>query len=69
MPVTDQAGAEAQSRDYAAPIPVEKGQELGAFEMGSTVILLFEPGRVAFSPALARGARVRVGEAIGGRAV
>jgi phosphatidylserine decarboxylase len=34
--------------------------------MGSTVILLFEPGRVALSAAAAPGARVRVGEAIGG---
>jgi phosphatidylserine decarboxylase len=48
---------------------VEKGQELGAFEMGSTVILVFEPGRVDFAPSLVPGARVRVGEAIGGRAV
>ena len=63
------AGARAQSHDYPSPLPVEKGQELGAFEMGSTVILLFEPGRVAFAPALVPGARVRVGEAIGGRAV
>ena len=69
VPVTNLPGAEAQSRDYVTPIPVEKGQELGAFEMGSTVILLFEPGRVGLSPGLASGARVRVGEAIGGRAV
>jgi phosphatidylserine decarboxylase len=37
--------------------------------MGSTVILLFEPGRVAFGPAVAPGSRVRMGEAVGGRAV
>ncbi len=69
VPVTNLAGAGAQSLDYATPIPVEKGQELGAFEMGSTVILIFEPGRVALAPAVAPGARVRVGETIGGRAV
>jgi phosphatidylserine decarboxylase len=69
VPVTNLAGAGAQARDYASPIPVAKGQELGAFEMGSTVILLFEPGRVAFAPGLVPGARVRVGQAIGGRAV
>jgi phosphatidylserine decarboxylase len=69
VPVTNLAGGGAQSRDYATPIPVEKGQELGAFEMGSTVILAFEPGRVAFAPSVAPGARVRVGEAIGGRSV
>ena len=69
VPVTNLSGAGAQSRDYATPIPVTKGQELGAFEMGSTVILLFEPGRVDLAPALVPGARVRVGEPIGGRAV
>ncbi|MGA8891757.1 MAG: archaetidylserine decarboxylase [Anaeromyxobacteraceae bacterium] len=69
VPVTNLAGGGAQARDYATPIPVEKGQELGAFEMGSTVILAFEPGKVALAPSVAPGARVRVGEAIGGRAV
>jgi len=69
VPVTNLSGAGAQSRDYATPIPVTKGQELGAFEMGSTVILLFEPGRVDLASALAPGATVRVGQAIGGRAV
>ena len=69
VPVTNRAGAVPQSRDYAEPVAVAKGQELGAFEMGSTVILLFEPGRVAFAPSVAPGARVRMGEAMGGRAV
>ena len=48
---------------------MRKGDELGAFEMGSTVILVFEPGRAALGASLTPGARVRVGEAIGGRAV
>ena len=65
VPPTNLPGAVMQHGTYAAPIPVEKGQELGAFEMGSTVILLFERGRVALR--LARRQRVRVGEAIGGR--
>jgi phosphatidylserine decarboxylase len=69
IPVTNLAGGGARSGDYATPIPVQKGQELGAFEMGSTVILVFEPGKVALAPSVAPGARVRVGEAIGGRAV
>ncbi len=66
IPPTNRAGAEPCSHDYARPLEVEKGQELGAFEMGSTVILVFEKGRVALSPALAPGAAVRVGMAIGG---
>jgi phosphatidylserine decarboxylase len=65
-PPTNLAGAAAHRRDYETPIPVEKGQELGAFEMGSTVILLFEPGRVALDERVAPGARLRVGERIGG---
>ena len=49
------------------PIPVARvGRNSRAFEMGSTVILLFEPGRVDFAPSLVAGARVRVGEPIGG---
>jgi phosphatidylserine decarboxylase len=65
VPLTNLAGARAQARDYPAPIAVGKGQELGAFEMGSTVILLFEPGRAQLDPLVAAGARVRVGERIG----
>lgn len=66
VPHTNVRSARRQGRDYEAPIPVEKGRELGAFEMGSTVILLFEPGRVRLEPRLEVGARVRVGERIGG---
>jgi phosphatidylserine decarboxylase len=67
IPVTNLRGAHPAIRDYPAPMPVRKGQELGAFEMGSTVILAFEPGRVALDARVAAGARVRVGERIGGR--
>ena len=65
VPWTNRVGARPRSKDYQQPIPVEKGQELGAFEMGSTVILLFERGRVRLAPGLGAGARVRVGEPIG----
>jgi phosphatidylserine decarboxylase len=67
IPVTNLPRARPIRRDYPAPIPIEKGQELGAFEMGSTVILAFEPGKVALDARLAPGARVRVGERVGGR--
>jgi phosphatidylserine decarboxylase len=66
VPVTDQPGARGmQSGRYDPPLPVAKGDELGAFEMGSTVILVFEPGRVELDARLEAGARVRVGERIG----
>jgi phosphatidylserine decarboxylase len=66
VPHTNARGGRHVRRDYETPIPVEKGQELGAFEMGSTVILMFEPRRVRLDARLAAGARLRVGERIGG---
>jgi phosphatidylserine decarboxylase len=66
IPVTNLPRARPVRRDYPEPLPVEKAQELGAFEMGSTVILLFEPGKVALDGRIAPGARLRVGERIGG---
>ncbi|HEX6203930.1 MAG TPA: archaetidylserine decarboxylase [Thermoanaerobaculia bacterium] len=42
-----------------------RGDEIGRFNMGSTVILLFGPGRVAWSPELVPEATVRMGRAIG----
>jgi phosphatidylserine decarboxylase len=65
VPITNLPRARVAARTYDAPIPVIKGQELGAFEMGSTVIVLFEPGRVALDARLLPGVKLRVGEAIG----
>ena len=65
-PPTNLRGARPLARDYETPLPVAKGQELGAFEMGSTVILLFEAGRVRLDGRLVPATRVRVGEPIGG---
>ncbi|HYG66177.1 MAG TPA: phosphatidylserine decarboxylase, partial [Anaeromyxobacteraceae bacterium] len=65
VPYTNVRGGRAAAREYEAPLPAEKGAELGAFEMGSTVILLFERARVRLD--VSAGQRVRVGEPIGGR--
>ncbi len=51
-------------RIYDPPIPVEKGQELGVFEMGSTVLLFLEPERFEAGD-LTLGRTVRMGEALG----
>ena len=42
-----------------------KGAELGRFNMGSTVILLFEPNRARWNPQLRAGSVVRLGESLG----
>lgn len=62
--IVTNAGRGATRRRYERPIPVEKGEELGVFEIGSTVILLFEAGRVALDASVVEGARVRVGQPI-----
>jgi phosphatidylserine decarboxylase len=64
VPLTNRPRGQPSRRDYEAPLPVEKGGQLGAFEMGSTVIVLFEPGRATLLPAVAPGVRLRVGEPI-----
>jgi phosphatidylserine decarboxylase len=50
---------------YDTALAVDKGGELGRFEMGSTVILLFEPGRVKWDESLQPEAVVRLGRRIG----
>ncbi|KZX78064.1 phosphatidylserine decarboxylase [Alcanivorax sp. HI0011] len=48
--------------DYqrTAPITLEKGDELGRFLLGSTVVLLFPEGKARFEPDLKAGSLVRV---------
>jgi phosphatidylserine decarboxylase len=58
-------GKDAGTVIFDTPKDVAKGDELAVFEMGSTVILLFEPGRVTLDQRLVPEATVRMGEAIG----
>jgi phosphatidylserine decarboxylase len=48
-----------------ARVSLEKGAELGRFNMGSTVVLLFEAGRTRWDDFLHCGTTVRVGQRIG----
>ena len=43
------------------------GDEMGRFILGSTVVLLFEPGKVEWDTSLKAGDAVRMGQAIGNR--
>lgn len=47
------------------PVTLDKGEEMGRFNMGSTVILLFEKNRVEWLETLTPGTRVRMGRKIG----
>lgn len=63
--LTTHQGARAKAHTYASPIPIEKGAELGMFEMGSTIILLFQRGRVKWEATLGPGSPVLLGQRIG----
>ncbi len=54
--------------DFAGAGPsFAAGDEMGRFYLGSTVVLLFEPGRVAWREGLKAGDPLRMGEAIARR--
>lgn len=63
--VVTQAGEPARRVKYERPVEIGKGDEVGLFETGSTVILLFEPGRIVLDPRLEPEVHVRVGEPLG----
>jgi phosphatidylserine decarboxylase len=46
------------------PVVLEQGQEMGRFLVGSTVVLLFPTGPLAFNPRWAPGESIRMGEAM-----
>lgn len=61
------AGRDLGRRSYRPPRTVEKGDELGVFEMGSTVVLLLGPGRWDLHEDVREGRKVRMGEALATR--
>lgn len=52
-------------RDRTEAIHVKRGDEVGRFNMGSTVIVVFSRGRVQLTPELRADARVRMGQLLG----
>ena len=63
--VTNRKGVLAETKVYDPPVPVRQGDHIMTFHLGSTVVLVFEPGRVELSPALGPDAPVRLGMEIG----
>ena len=54
--------------DYApGQVSLAKGDEMGRFLLGSTVVMLFPKKRLAFNPAWAPARAIRMGEAMGRR--
>ena len=52
-------------REPPAPVELEKGQEMGRFKLGSTVILLFPKDSMAWDEAYTAESPTRLGESLG----
>jgi phosphatidylserine decarboxylase len=64
--ITPPAGKRVQSWDYHdKSVMLKAGEEMGRFNMGSTVILLFGPEQVEWVDSVKAEAPVRMGELIG----
>lgn len=50
-------------KKYDKPIPIQKGDDLGAFHMGSTVVMIYEKNLFPPNPNFVSG-KVRVGESL-----
>jgi phosphatidylserine decarboxylase len=59
--VSNRRDALPRDRRYDPPIPVERGAELMAFHLGSTVVLLFQAGTLELDPGCRPGEEVRLG--------
>lgn len=49
----------------ASDVALDKGEELGRFNMGSTIILLFQRDRASWHADLRAGAKVKLGQSLG----
>ena len=66
--VTPQTPREASRRSYPGsepPVQLSKGEYLGEFCMGSTVIMISGPDQLAWHEELRPGSSVRMGQRIG----
>jgi phosphatidylserine decarboxylase len=62
MSVTNRRGAVGNIHGYHPPVAVRMGDEIMAFHLGSTVVLLLAPGAPSLRGDLRPGAPVRLGE-------
>ncbi len=67
--ITPPRGKRIKTTSYATDdkiIQLERGEELGRFNMGgSTIIVLFGPGRVKWRAELGSGSRIQFGQELG----
>jgi phosphatidylserine decarboxylase len=64
--VTPPTAQDVRSWDYAEqPLSLNKGEEMGRFNMGSTIIVLFAPKAAAWDADLQAGKILKLGQSIG----
>ncbi len=63
--VTTHSGGKRTQVSYSKPLSLEKGAEVGLFEMGSTVILLFQKNRMHFDTQLKAETNLQLGQRLG----
>ncbi len=63
--IVTHTGQGQRHHTYARPIPLARDGELGMFEMGSTVIMLFQKGRIRWHERMTAELPLRWGEPIG----
>jgi phosphatidylserine decarboxylase len=59
-------GRVVDTRRYDPPIALDAGDELMAFHLGSSVVVLLEAGRFALDPRIVPGREIRVGAPLAG---
>ena len=63
--ISNAAQTKRAARDYDPPIPISAGDRLGTFHMGSSVVVLLEPGRIDLERVrLEPGKKVQYGAAV-----
>jgi phosphatidylserine decarboxylase len=65
----DAADVPVGTQTFTTPQPYARGDELGIFHLGSTVVMFTQKGAVSGFDGLASGRKVRMGEAIATRSV
>jgi phosphatidylserine decarboxylase len=64
--ISNRAGAVRDERRYDPAVPINEGDEIMAFHLGSTVVMLFEHV-VALEPLVGPGMEIRMGSVLGRR--
>jgi len=59
---------EIRSWNYELELVLKQGEEMGRFLLGSTVVMLFPKGPLAFNPTWAPGGAIRMGEVMANHA-